>query len=243
MKWRIGALLLLAALPGVVASSWLAVPLLVDASRIPVSLEALQVATAVQNAVLVLAAALAGTALAPRVGLAAPVAAAIAGKGRVLEALRPQLAPGLVGGCVGAGVIVGFHAFAPEPIRAIQPGTPLPLAVRVLYGGITEEVLVRWGLMTAMAWAGWRLLSRDLQQPSSGVMWGAIAASAVAFGAAHLPAVGQSLPTLSAHVAAYVTIGNALFGVVAGYLLWRYGLEASMVAHVSAHVLAYAFRG
>jgi hypothetical protein len=44
-------------------------------------------------------------------------------------------------------------------------------------------------------------------------------------------------------VVAYVTIGNALFGVVAGYLFWRYGLEAAIAAHVSAHVLTFLVRG
>jgi hypothetical protein len=243
VKWKIAALLLLAALPGVVATSWIALPLLVEASQNLVPLRTLQIATAIQSTVLVLIAALIGASLAPRVGLAAPVITAIASSGGVIDAMRPQLVPGLVGGAIGAAVILGFSAFAPEFLMAIQPERPLPLVVRVLYGGITEEVLIRWGLMTAMVWAGWKVLNRDLQQPSSGVMWTAIAVSALAFGVSHLPSVAQSLPTLSVSVVAYITIGNALFGLVAGYLFWRYGLEAAMVAHASAHVLAFAIRG
>lgn len=243
MKWKVTALLVLIALPGVVATSWLASPLLADASKLPVPLETLQVATAIQGAVLVFIAALVGAVLSPKVGLAAPAISAIAGGGGALEALRPQLIPGFVGGCIGAVVILGFYALAPAALVAIQPETPIPLSVRVLYGGITEEVLIRWGLMTAMVWAGWRVLNSDLQQPSSGGMWAAIALSALAFGALHLPSVAQSLPALSGYVAAYITIGNALFGLVAGYLYWRYGLEAAVVAHVSAHVLAFAIRG
>lgn len=243
MKWKVAALLVLIALPGVVVTSWLALPLLADASALPVPLETLQVATAVQGAVLVIIAALVGTVLAPKVTLSAPAIFAIARSGGVLEALRPQLVPGLVGGCIGAAVLLGFYAFAPSALIAIQPETPMPLPVRVLYGGITEEVLIRWGLMSAMAWAGWRVLNRDLQQPSSGVMWVAIALSAFVFGVSHLPSVAQSLPQLSGYLAAYITIGNALFGLVAGYLFWRYGLESAIVAHVSAHVLAFAVRG
>lgn len=243
MKWKIAALLVLVAFPGVVASAWLALPLLVDVAKLPVPLETLQVATAIQGAVLVFIAALAGAVLAPRVGLQAPAIFAIARSGEVLEVFRPQLVPGFVGGCMGAAVILGFYTFAPEALIAIQPETPLPLTVRVLYGGITEEVLIRWGLMTAMVWAGWRVLNRDLQQPSSGVMWAAIAVSALVFGVSHLPSVVHSLPALTAHVAAYIVIGNAFFGLVAGYLFWRYGLEAAIVAHVTAHLLAFAVRG
>ena len=243
MNWRIAVLLVLVALPGVVASALFAIPLLVDVSAIPVSLETLQLAAALQGTILVLVAAFLGAAAASRVGVSAPALSSIAGGGGVLDALRPQVLPGLAGGCIGAAVILAFHAFAPESLRAVQPETPLPLAVRVLYGGITEEVLVRWGLMTAIAWVGWQILQSDRQRPSGAVMWAAIVASALVFGLAHLPAVAQSLPALPASVVAYVTIGNALLGVVAGYLFWRYGLEGAIAAHVFAHVLAFLVRG
>lgn len=243
MKFKIAALLFLLALPGVIATSWMALPLLVDASQIAVSLQTLQVVSAVQGAVLVLIAALIGAWLAPRVGLAAPAVSAVASRGALLEAFRPQVVPGLVGGAIGGVVILGFYAFAPESLKALQPDTPLPLAVRLLYGGITEEVLVRWGLMTVLVWAGWRVLRRDLQQPSTGIIWGAIAISALVFGLSHLPSVAQSLPALTPYEAAYITVGNALFGLVAGYLFWRYGLEAAIIAHLSAHLMAFAIRG
>ncbi|MDD2700695.1 MAG: CPBP family intramembrane metalloprotease [Sideroxydans sp.] len=243
MKFKIAALLLLMALPGVIVTSWIALPLLVDVSKTPVPLETLQVASAVQGAVFVLIAALVGASLAPRVGLAAPAVSAVASRGSVLNALRPQVVPGLVGGAIGAIVILGFYVFAPESLKAIQPDTPLPLVVRVLYGGITEEVLVRWGLMTVLVWVGWRALRRDLQEPSAGIIWGAIAISALVFGLSHLPSVAQSLPAVTPYFAAYVTIGNALFGLIAGHLFWRYGLEAAVIAHVSAHILAFVIRG
>lgn len=246
MKWRIFALLVLFALPGVVATCWLALPLLVDVSKITVPLETLQFASALQNIFLVSAAAFIGASIAPKVGLSSPAISAIAGSGNVLDALRPQLLPGFVGGCIGAVVIVCFYTFATAPVLAVQPDSPLPLVVRVLYGGITEEVLIRWGLMTAIVWVGWKFLQRDHRQPSSWLMWMAIIVSALVFGFSHLPSVVQSLKSLhalSASVVAYITIGNALFGIVAGYLFWRYGLEAAITAHMSAHLLAFIIRG
>jgi membrane protease YdiL (CAAX protease family) len=118
----------------------------------------------------------------------------------------------------------------------------LPLAVRVLYGGVTEEVLIRWGLMTALAWAAWRLFGKESPGPSGAMMWSAVVLSALVFGLSHVPAVAGLLGEVPASLAAYVTIGNAVFGVVAGYLFWRYGLEAAIGAHVLAHVFAYAIR-
>lgn len=140
-------------------------------------------------------------------------------------------------------MIVAFYAYAPEPLAANRSETLLPLTVRVLYGGITEEVLVRWGLMTAIAWAGWKILRTTADLPSSAVMWTAIVLSALVFGISHLPAVAQSVPQLSASVAVYVTSGNAVFGLIAGYLFWRHGLEAAIAAHVSAHIFAFIIRG
>jgi hypothetical protein len=32
---------------------------------------------------------------------------------------------------------------------------------------------------------------------------------------------------------------NTAFGVLFGYLFWRYGLEAAMIAHATAHVVSY----
>ena len=243
MKWKLALLLTLVSLPGVLATSWLALPLLVDESTLPVPLATLQLAGALQSTVLVLVAAWVGVLAAARVGLSAPALSAVVQGGGVLAALRPQIVPGFLGGLAGAVVIVAFHAFAPAALNAVQPETPLSLVVRVLYGGITEEVLIRWGLMTAIAWAGWRLFQRGAPQVAGTVMWTAVVLSALVFGVSHLPVVAMSLPELPASVAAYVTIGNALFGLVAGYLFWRYGLEAAIVAHVLAHVLAFAVRG
>ncbi len=243
MNWKATSLLVLLALPGVAASALLAVPLLVDRTALSVPLATLQVATAVQSAFLVVVAAVTGVLLAGKVGVSAPALFAVAEGRNVREAWRPQWMPGLVGGCIGAAVIVAFHVFAPDAIRAAQPDKPLPLAVRVLYGGITEEVLIRWGLMTATAWAGWKLFQRHSPQPTPAMMWSAIVVSALVFGVSHLPVLAQSLPALSGALVAYVTIGNALFGVVAGYLFWRYGLEAALAAHVLAHVFAFLLRG
>jgi hypothetical protein len=243
MNWKLAVLLVLLALPGVVATSWLALPLLVDPSKLPVPLESLQVATALQSGVLVVVASFVGAVLAPRVRLSAPVLSAAVGAGRLPDALRPQLVPALVGGCAGAAVILAFHAFAPEPLARLQAGAPLPLAVRVLYGGVTEEILIRWGLMTALAWAAWKIFTKDPAGPSGAILWSAIVLSALVFGLSHVPAVAGLLGEVPASLAAYVTIGNAAFGVVAGYLFWRYGLEAAIGAHILAHVFSYAILG
>ena len=119
----------------------------------------------------------------------------------------------------------------------------MPLAVRLLYGGITEELLMRWGLMTFLVWLLWRVIARRSVAPGRTLIWTAIAASAILFGLGHLPMVMASLGPLPLGLAAYVVTANATFGVVAGLLFWRWGLEAAMLAHVTAHLFAAAVAG
>ncbi len=243
MNWRIAILVALAAAPGSVAIAWLALPLLVDPSSLQIPIETLQLAAAAQSLVLVVVASFVGAQLGARVGLRAPAVSAIACGGGFLSALRPQISAGVAGGLLGAAVIVGFIAFSPSELAAIQTRVSIPLVARLLYGGITEEVLIRWGLMTFLVWTGWRVFQRGAGQPSARIVWLAVVLSALLFGVSHVPAVAAAMGSVSAPIIVYVTLGNALFGVVAGYLYWRFGLEAAITAHVVAHALAYLVHG
>jgi len=243
MPWKLAALLTLAGLPGVIAIALLALPLLVDESTAAAPLETLQIASIVQGTLFVLVAALIGSRLAPRVDLRTPVLSAVLAGQRVTEILATQLLPGAIGGLLGAAIIIGFHRFAPPELAAMQADVVIPIAARVLYGGITEEILVRWGLMTFLAWLGWRVLQGGRSTPTAIVMWCAIGLSAIVFGVSHLPSVAAAAVPLTTTVVLYVSVGNALFGLVAGWLFWRKGLEAAIIAHSLAHVLAFAIRG
>ncbi|TXC67001.1 CPBP family intramembrane metalloprotease [Piscinibacter aquaticus] len=126
-----------------------------------------------------------------------------------------------------------------EACHGPGPGrTPWPaLAIGMLYGGLAEEVMMRWGVMSLLAWALWRAGRRSSAsetQPSRRVVWAAIGASALVFALAHLPAVAQSAPLSPALVARTLAL-NALGGIVYGWLYWRRGLESAMLAHASTH--------
>lgn len=243
MNWRLAFLVALVAIPGPIAISFLALPILIDTDNLVVPLQTLQIATATQSIVLVALASGLGTFLSAKVGLRAPVMEALAKRGDCLSALAPQLIPGVIGGILGAAVIVGFYEFSPRALAALQTTDSIPLAARVLYGGITEEVLIRWGLMTTLVWLGWRVLQQGIAAPSGTVVWLGIGLSALLFGVSHVPSVVAAVGSVPLTIVAYITLGNALFGLVAGILFWRYGLEAAITAHVIAHVIAYAIHG
>ena len=116
---------------------------------------------------------------------------------------------------------------------------------RLLYGGITEELLLRWGVMAPLAWFLWRARAavwRPTPGPTAGTMWAAIVGSALLFGLGHLPALAASLGLTQALVVRTVLL-NAVAGVGLGWLFWRRSLEAAMVAHAAFHVALLVVSG
>lgn len=109
------------------------------------------------------------------------------------------------------------------------------LVASLLYGGLSEEIMLRWGLMTLLAW----LMIKWLGMPVRLALPVAIALCALAFGAAHLPALAIHMEPTAALVGRSLFI-NGLAGAVYGWLYWRYHLEAAMAAHATSHVGMFA---
>ncbi len=105
-------------------------------------------------------------------------------------------------------------------------------------GGITEELLLRLFVMSAMAW----LLIRIWRQRPPAVFWAANLVAAVLFGLGHLPATAALVP-LTPMIVTRAIVLNGLFGVVAGWLYWRRGLESAMVAHFAGDIVLHAIIG
>ncbi len=229
----------------------------------------LKLAAMIQPAVLVSFSVLIGVWLAPKVGLHAPASEALAERKPVMSALRPQIVPGVVAGLASGVAIVAVWVitkpFLPVEFveRALEFNKFIPHAVRVLYGGLTEELLLRWGLMTILVWILVRIFGKRStpaakdeaaattdasvpgRDPSASRPRGiffiiAIVISAVVFGLGHLPVASLLAGGLTLPIVFYVVTANSLFGIVAGFLYWRRGLEAAMLAHIFAHVVLIA---
>jgi hypothetical protein len=56
----------------------------------------------------------------------------------------------------------------------------------------------------------------------------------------HLPIAFVLGGGLTMPMVIYVVAANSLFGIVAGFLYWRIGLEAAMIAHIFVHVVLLA---
>lgn len=197
------------------------------------------VAALVQSAVLVAIAVALGVLLAPKVGLTSLVADRV----RRGMAIRPRLLPD-VGLAIGLGLALAVAILAIDavtlPLLGVDIDTPtlswLPqLGMGILYGGITEELLLRWGLMTLFVWVGHRIFERKRSRPSAAVLWGAIIVAAVLFGIGHLPAMATYAELTPLLIVRTVAL-NAMGGIVFGWLYWRRSLEAAIVSHAFVHV-------
>lgn len=103
------------------------------------------------------------------------------------------------------------------------------------YGGITEELLLRFGMLTTVAWVALRWLK--FRRVSA--LTAAALISALFFAAGHLPALTAMGVGLTPDTVIYVLAWNTAFGVVAGALYCRYSLESAILAHIFAHAFAY----
>lgn len=200
--------------------------------------------SSLQSLVLISIFAAIGTALASRVGLRAPFfESLIVGKG-IADAFRMQLVPALLVGSGGAIVfLLAYYLLFRRRLDAetveCWDGLRMQLGFwgRILYGGVFEEVLTRWGLMTLFVWLGSLLFGETIAL----VVWIAILLTGILFGLGHLPGyLAAGCRKSSLFIAAMLSL-NLWASVTFGWLYWQFGLLAAMLAHMLFHILWYPF--
>ena len=104
------------------------------------------------------------------------------------------------------------------------------------YGGITEEILLRFGLITLLVWLLVKI-TRALE-PTPTLMWIAIVGAAVIFGLGHLPATA-ALIALTPIVVLRAIVLNGIGGIIFGWLYWKRGLEMAIIAHFTTDLVIF----
>ncbi|MEO5630040.1 MAG: CPBP family glutamic-type intramembrane protease [Thermomonas sp.] len=237
-RTRLGIAIWLSAMVGVVIVSLTVIPQMLANAPHKAPVGIVVAASLLQSAVMVALAVWAGVGLSRALGLGAPVfEASLSGSG-AWAALRPQLVPATIVGLLTAGLLVYLSHVAPAELLALGQTTDISLAAKLLYGGVTEEVLMRWGLMTVLIWLPWRFMQKRVGPPRLQYIVGGIFAAAVLFGAGHLPAAAAMGASLTPGVVTYIIVGNTVPALSFGYLFWRRGLEAAMLAHALAHLVS-----
>ena len=232
------ALLIMLGLPGWLLLFTLPIPRAVlNALPAGQSILMLQLQLLLNPLLLLVLSALLGALLAHRIGLLSIVA----GTAPVKSGREALLSAALLGLLLGLFLVVIDYWLAPllgetwqQKIQ--QPPSAWPsLVVSIFYGGITEEIILRWGVMTVIAWVLLKVVPPKHDKYAFGL---AILLSAIIFAVAHLPALASTVPVTSAILLRTLLL-NGIFGILYGWLFWRNNLESGMTVHVTTHIGMY----
>ena len=144
---------------------------------------------------------------------------------------------GVIGGVL-SGILLSLLGFIFKPMlptEFIELGESLQLTLvaRFLYGGLTEEILMRFGLMTLIVW----IASKIFKGTKPIVYWIGILLASLIFAIAHFPIAYQSIANPSTGLLTFILIGNSIGGLIFGWLYWKKGLECAFIAHLFTHVI------
>jgi hypothetical protein len=185
----------------------------------------------IQPALVVVACAALGWWAAPRTALGAPVLSAALDKRDWQPALLRGIPAALL---TAAGVALILMAFgrATQGLTDSMPQLDLPLLARLGYGGVGEEIIARWGLLT-----GLMALAMRLRQSSTFAFWLANSVSALLFALGHFGVLFAMLPNPPLWLLGAVLLGNFVPAMAFGWLYRKFGIESAMIAHGGAHAL------
>lgn len=144
---------------------------------------------------------------------------------------------GILGGVL-AGILLSlvgiiFHPLLPAEFLELGQTLKPTLAARFLYGGLTEEIIMRFGLMTLIVWIAFKISKGT--KPI--VYWIGIIIASIIFALGHFPVAFQAVDEPSMGLLTYIFIGNSIGGLIFGWLYWKKGLESAFIAHIFAHVI------
>ncbi len=198
-----------------------------------------------------------GMAASGRVGIGAPYVARIVGAAVPALYVRTssdgsRRAPGFGSfllsvvlasavGVIAAGLVVAtdvllFHTAIGAALARGLIASPFERLLAVLYGGINEELLMRFFGLSVIAWLFHRAERRSVPGLSRFGATMAVLIAAALFSIGHLPFASE-VTILDISSTARSLLLNSMSGVLFGWLYWRRGLEAAMVAHGMADLI------
>lgn len=193
---------------------------------------ALRLMAAIQPAALVLIGTALGVHVAHQIGFRSWLTEKLRGEDMRFPSPVLPLIVGLLLGFVVAIVDIAFFRLVEGawPEQASQGVVDRLMAVT--YGGISEELMMRYGLLSFLIWIAAKV--DGVARPGNGLVWTMIVVVALLFGAGHLPVMAQFAELTGPIILR--TIGlNAALALFLGWLYWKRGLEAAMMAHIAFH--------
>ena len=134
-----------------------------------------------------------------------------------------------------------FGSIIPEVAADYQKGiSPAYFLCSLTYGGVVEEVLLRWFFMSLIAWILRKLfVSRKAKDEIPA--WVFITANIIAalvFSAGHLPTTVSLYGGLSPWIVFRCFLLNGCFAMVFGRFYRKYGIQYAMLGHFGLHLVS-----
>lgn len=192
----------------------------------------------VQTLVLTFIMAFAGSVISKSTGLHATVLEGLLEGKSNLTTLFAILLPAVFYACFGLIVFCSlYYVLAQRTIdeTSFQVMTKLRLALGidgcVLYGGVTEEIIGRWGLMNLAVF----FAVIFMQHITTAVMWLSILVSGLIFAVGQLPAyLAAGCASNRRFIYAFIVL-SLTQSTIFGYLFWQYGLLCAILSHMLFH--------
>jgi hypothetical protein len=205
------------------------------------SKQALFTIMALQTMVIVSLAVAAGLYFGGKIGLTDPFLEGLSRGTLDLKNLIQQVLIGTFAGIICALVwVVSYYSFIRPRIDTVsvqvseQLRQQLGLAARMTSGGITEEIIFRWGLLSFTMWGVLMLIPLE-----TAAFWISIFITGIVFGLAHLPGHLAKGCIPSPFLIASMVLGNLWVSIICGYLFWQYGIIAAILVHMLFHIIWY----
>lgn len=238
-KIRLGVLVFLIGFTGVVSTLLMDMPLPEGVKDIVLEVFTpwqLKLLNLINPTILLLISVTMGVLLYDKVGFKLPIIERVISKHKIQKSsglLKYGVIGGLISGLLIALVAISFQPILPTEFIEMGEKFKPPLITKFLYGGLTEEILMRFGVMTFVVW----LLFKIVGKKTALIYWLGILISSIIFGLGHLPVTFLLVNSLTTALFMYIIFGNAIGGIVFGWLYWKKGLETAMVAHIFSHII------
>jgi hypothetical protein len=163
-------------------------------------------------------------------------------------AIMGTAAPGLAGlilalvlGIIAGGVLLVadlfFVPYWPQALRDMALKTTLfENFLASFYGGINEELLMRFFGFSALAWSLLFVWHQTLV-----VFWISNSIMTIIFGIGHLPALKSLLGNIPRTMFFRSLLLNAPISLLCGWLFWTFGIETAILAHFCADIVYHVF--
>ena len=201
-----------------------------------ISPETLKYLVLINPTILLLLAVLIGTLLFDKVGFSIPTISSILKiedpEIKFIEQIKFGVLLGLLTGILTTIIGLIFKTSLPQEFIDLGNKIKITTIARFGYGGLTEELLMRFGFMTLVVWIIFKITKKLVDL----TYWTGIVLASILFAVGHFPVVYNAVQNPTISLLTYVLFGNSIAGLFLGWLYWKKGLEAAFIGHLFAHV-------